>query len=108
MIQQFADWLIYDICGIDATTHLGEALNFFVYDTLKIIILLFVISIVILHANSQFFKLFDNRLEFLGNSCQLLLVLCNRYYNNLDRSQFGRQYQSIVIRVNQMRMYNHH
>ena len=32
MIQQFADWLIYDICGIDATTHLGEALNFFVYD----------------------------------------------------------------------------
>ena len=54
MIQQFADWLIYDICGIDATTHLGEALNFFVYDTLKIIILLFVISIVMGIINAYF------------------------------------------------------
>ena len=54
MIQQFADWLIYDICGIDATTHLGEALNFFVYDTLKIIILLFVISIIMGIVNAYF------------------------------------------------------
>ena len=54
MIQQFADWLIYDICGIDATTHLGEALNFFVYDTLKIIILLFVISIAMGIINAYF------------------------------------------------------
>ena len=54
MIQQFADWLIYDICGIDATTHLGEALNFFVYDTLKIIILLFVISIIMGIINAYF------------------------------------------------------
>ena len=54
MIQQFADWLIYDICGIDANTHLGEALNFFVYDTLKIIILLFVISIAMGIINAYF------------------------------------------------------
>ena len=54
MIQQFADWLIYDICGIDAATHLGEALNFFVYDTLKIIILLFVISIIMGIVNAYF------------------------------------------------------
>ena len=54
MIQQFADWLIYDICGIDANTHLGEALNFFVYDTLKIIILLFVISIIMGIVNAYF------------------------------------------------------
>ena len=33
MIQQFADWLVYNLIGVDATTHLGEALNFFVYDT---------------------------------------------------------------------------
>lgn len=46
MIQQFADWLIYDLFGIDATTRLGEALNFFVYDSLKIVLLLFLISIV--------------------------------------------------------------
>ena len=54
MIQHFADWLIYDICGVDATTHLGEALNFFVYDTLKIIVLLFIISIVMGIVNAWF------------------------------------------------------
>ena len=54
MIQQFDDWLIYDLCGIDATTPLGEAFNFFVYDTLKIIILLFAISIVMGIVNAYF------------------------------------------------------
>ncbi len=42
-IQHFADWLIYSVFHIDAETHLGIALNFFVYDTLKILILLFII-----------------------------------------------------------------
>ena len=42
-IQHFADWLIYTVFSIGAETQLGTALNFFVYDTLKILILLFVI-----------------------------------------------------------------
>ena len=42
-IQNIADWLIYSVFGIDFASHLGTALNFFVYDTLKILILLFVI-----------------------------------------------------------------
>lgn len=54
MIQQFADWLIYDLFGIDATTRLGEALNFFVYDSLKIVLLLFLISIVMGIVNAYF------------------------------------------------------
>jgi len=41
--QQFADWLIYSVFNIGEDTHLGIALNFFVYDTLKILILLFLI-----------------------------------------------------------------
>lgn len=44
MIQGFADWLVYGIFGIDAATPLGVAVNFFFYDTIKIIILLFSIS----------------------------------------------------------------
>ncbi len=32
-IQHLADWLIYTVFNIDAETHLGIALNFFVYDT---------------------------------------------------------------------------
>lgn len=54
MIQQFADWLIYDLFGIDATTRLGEALDFFVYDTIKIILLLFIISTVMGMVNAYF------------------------------------------------------
>ncbi len=46
MIQTFADWLVYRIFGLDATTHLGEAINFFFYDTIKILLLLFIISAV--------------------------------------------------------------
>ena len=43
MIQRFADWLIYSVFGLDAASHLGAALNFFFYDTIKILLLLFVI-----------------------------------------------------------------
>ena len=44
MIQQFADWLIYSLIGLGAETKLGSALNFFVYDSIKILLLLFLIS----------------------------------------------------------------
>ena len=46
MIQKFADWLVYGIFGLEAKSHLGEAVNFFFYDTVKIILLLFLISVV--------------------------------------------------------------
>ncbi len=42
-VQKLADWLIYTVFSIGAETHLGKSLNFFVYDTIKILILLFVI-----------------------------------------------------------------
>lgn len=42
-LQNIADWLIYSVFEIEATSHLGTALNFFVYDTIKILILLFII-----------------------------------------------------------------
>lgn len=54
MIQQFADYLINNLFGIDATTHLGKALNFFIYDSLKIILLLFLISMVMGVLNAFF------------------------------------------------------
>jgi hypothetical protein len=28
MIQKFADWLVYNIFGMDAASHLGSAVNF--------------------------------------------------------------------------------
>lgn len=53
-LQLFADWLIYSVFGISEKTHLGAALNFFVYDTLKIFVLLFVITIIMGIVNSYF------------------------------------------------------
>jgi uncharacterized membrane protein YraQ (UPF0718 family) len=53
-LQYFADWLIYSVFGISATTHLGEALNFFVFDTIKIAILLFLITILMGIIDSYF------------------------------------------------------
>lgn len=44
MIQQFADWLVYTVFNLNAESHLGASVNFFFYDTIKILILLFLIS----------------------------------------------------------------
>lgn len=54
MIQNFADWLVYEIIGLNAQNHWGAALNFFVYDTLKILLLLFSITFVMGYINSYF------------------------------------------------------
>jgi hypothetical protein len=53
-LQHIADWLIYTVFGISAQSHLGEALNFFVYDTIKILILLFFITFLMGIVNSYF------------------------------------------------------
>jgi uncharacterized membrane protein YraQ (UPF0718 family) len=69
-IQHFADWLIYSVFGIGADTHLGTALNFFVYDTLKILILLFVIVFLMGIVNAYFpiekLKNYLNRKKLYG------------------------------------------
>ena len=53
-LQNFADWLIYSVFQIGADTHLGSALNFFVFDTIKILILLFVIVFLMGIINAYF------------------------------------------------------
>jgi uncharacterized membrane protein YraQ (UPF0718 family) len=54
MLQTFADWLIYDLIGLNAQNHWGAALNFFVYDTMKIVLLLFCITFIMGYINSYF------------------------------------------------------
>ena len=41
--QHFADWLTYNMFGLVKGNHFADALNFFVFDTIKIFILLFFI-----------------------------------------------------------------
>ena len=54
MIQHFADWLVYIVIGLNPETHWGAALNFFIYDTIKITLLLFLITLIMGYINSYF------------------------------------------------------
>lgn len=53
-IQNIADWLVYDIFDLSRGQHLAEALNFFIYDSAKILILLFVVIFLMGIVNSYF------------------------------------------------------
>ena len=54
MIQNFADWLVFSIIGLDNDTAFGSAVNFFVYDSIKILLLLFLISALMGIVNAYF------------------------------------------------------
>ena len=47
LVQLFADWLTYSVFKIANNTLLASAVNFFIFDTIKIILLLFVIIFVV-------------------------------------------------------------
>ena len=46
-IQEASSWLIFDVMGLEPTSHTGAALQFFVYDTVKILLLLVALIYVI-------------------------------------------------------------
>ena len=52
--QYLADWVVYDVLNLTEENHLAEALNFFIYDTTKILILLFVVIFFMGIVNSYF------------------------------------------------------
>ena len=47
MLLKFADWLTYDILNLAPETRFGASVSFFIYDSVKILILLFVMIFVI-------------------------------------------------------------
>ena len=53
-IQQFSDWLVYGQFGLDREEHLAKALNFFFYDSIKILLLLLVVIFFMGVVNSYF------------------------------------------------------
>lgn len=54
MIQTFADWLTYELLEFAPATRLGESVDFFLYDTMKILLLIFVISCLMGVVNAWF------------------------------------------------------
>ncbi len=63
--QNFADWIVYSVLKIEAETAVGSALNFFIYDTIKILILLFLIVFIMGIVNAYFPV--DRLRDFLTN-----------------------------------------
>ncbi len=53
-IEWLADKLVFGLLGVAPESHLGEALNFFVYDTVKILLLLFLITFIMGIVNAYF------------------------------------------------------
>lgn len=53
-LDHLVAWLVYDTIGLDATTHWGQALHFFFYDSIKILILLFLITFLMGIVNAYF------------------------------------------------------
>lgn len=54
MLQRIADWLVFGVFGLDRASKWGDALDFFIYDSIKILILLFVISAIMGVINAYF------------------------------------------------------
>ncbi len=53
-LQPFADYVTYTLAGLNPDTHLAESINFFIYDIIKILILLFLISSLMGVVNAYF------------------------------------------------------
>jgi hypothetical protein len=52
--QSFSDWLVFTVMGVAQNSHHGNAINFFVYDTIKILVLLFLMTFLMGIVNAYF------------------------------------------------------
>ena len=78
MLKSFADYLVFSILGLIPGSRSGEALNFFIYDTLKIFLLLTVIIYVVAIIRTSFppektKRLLSHKREYVGNVLAALL-----------------------------------
>jgi len=53
-LQKIADWIVFGILNLDKKSHLAEALNFFIYDSVKILLLLLFVVFLMGIINSYF------------------------------------------------------
>lgn len=78
MLQAYADFLTYNLLNLQKGTHLADALNFFFYDTAKILLMLSAIIFVVAIIRSYFppektKKILSHKREFVGNIVAALL-----------------------------------
>ena len=53
-LENLATWLVFDILNLDKNSHLAEALHFFIYDTIKILLLVLIVIFLMGIINSYF------------------------------------------------------
>ncbi len=78
MLKQFADYVTYALLNLDPASHLGDALNFFIYDTIKIFLLLttIVYGVAVIRAYfppEKTKRILSHKREFIGNILAALL-----------------------------------
>ena len=78
MLKSFADYVVFNIIGLIPGSRAGEALNFFIYDTLKIFLLLTTIIFVVAIIRTSFppektKRMLSHKREYVGNVLAALL-----------------------------------
>ena len=78
MLKTFADYIVFTLMGLTPGSRSGEALNFFIYDTLKIFLLLSTIIFVVAIIRSSFppertKRILSHKREYIGNLLAALL-----------------------------------
>ena len=78
MLKIFASYITYDLARLDRGTRLADALSFFIYDTIKIFLLLAVIIFIVSVIRSYFppektKRILSHKKEFIGNILAALL-----------------------------------
>lgn len=78
MLKALASYITYDLVQLDRGTKLADALNFFIYDTIKIFLLLAVIIFIVSVIRSYFppektKRILSHKKEFIGNILAALL-----------------------------------
>lgn len=78
MLKAFASYVTYDLIGLEHGTHLADAFDFFIYDTLKIFLLLTTIVFVVAVIRAYFppektKRILSHKREYIGNVMAALL-----------------------------------
>lgn len=76
--QQIVNYIVYQLIGLSPESHLGSAVNFFIYDTIKILFMLTVIIFIIALIRSFFppektKKVLGHKKLFIGNIIAALM-----------------------------------
>src|SRR5512139_2073201 len=78
MLKDLGSFITYDLARLDHGSRFADALNFFIYDTIKILLLLTVIIFIVSVIRSYFppertKRILSDKQEFIGNVLAALL-----------------------------------